>query len=94
MWSGLTPANGAESDAARPAFAIHPLRLLDSELGDALHQLRKQTVEPVIGHPKHNRKFTRFHRRRRRAVRTEWPLQTMTHSLTKLHRYQIAALAA
>jgi transposase len=69
-------------------------RVLNTELGDALYRLRKQTVEPVIGHTKHNRKFTRFHRRGRKAVRTEWRLQMMTHNLTKLHSHQIATLAA
>ena len=69
-------------------------RVLESELGDMLYRLRKQTVEPVIGHTKHNRKFTRFHRRGRKAVRTEWRLQMMTHNLTKLHTHQIATLAA
>ena len=69
-------------------------RVLESELGDALYRLRKQTVEPVFGHTKHNRRFNRFHRRGRKAVRTEWRLQMMTHNLTKLHRHQIATLAA
>jgi transposase len=69
-------------------------RVLESELGDALYRLRKQTVEPVFGHTKHNRRFTRFHRRGRKAVRTEWRLQMMTHNLTKLHRHQIATMAA
>jgi hypothetical protein len=69
-------------------------RVLNTELGDALYRKRKQTVEPVIGHTKHNRKFARFHRRARKAVRTEWRLVMMTHNLTKLHRNQIATLAA
>jgi transposase len=69
-------------------------RVLQSELGGSLYRLRKQTVEPVIGHTKHNRGFNRFHRRGRKAVRTEWRLQMMTHNLTKLHNHQIATLAA
>jgi transposase len=69
-------------------------RVLEGELGGGLYRLRKQTVEPVIGHTKHNRRFTRFHRRGRKAVRTEWRLQMTTHNLTKLHSHQIAALAA
>jgi transposase len=75
----------------RYAFMRH---VLESELGSSLYRLRKQTVEPVIGHTKHNRKFTRFHRRGRNAVRTEWRLLMMTHNLTKLHRHQTAAQAA
>jgi transposase len=69
-------------------------RVLASELGGGLYRLRKQTVEPVIGHTKHNRGFNRFHRRGRKAVRTEWRLQMMTHNLAKLHNHQIATLAA
>ena len=65
-----------------------------NDLGEALYRLRKQTVEPVFGHTKHNRKFNRFHRRGRKAVRTEWRLQMMTHNLTKLRNHQIATLAA
>ena len=37
--------------------------------------------------PKHNRGFTRFHRRGRSAVRTEWRLMATTHNLRKLHRH-------
>jgi Transposase DDE domain len=68
--------------------------VLETELGDALYRLPKQALEPVIGHTKHNRRCNRSHRRGRKAVRTEWPSQMMTHNLTKLHRHQIATLAA
>jgi transposase len=66
-------------------------RVLGTELGEELYRQRKQTVEPVFGHTKHNRQFGRFHRRGRVAVRTEWRLIMMTHNLTKLHRHQLAA---
>jgi hypothetical protein len=69
-------------------------RVLEGELGGGFYRLRKQTVEPTIGHTKHNRGFTRFHRRGRKAVRTEWRLQLMTHNLTKLHSHQKAIQAA
>jgi hypothetical protein len=46
-------------------------------------------IEPVFGHTRLNRGVTRFLRRGRTAVRTEWRLLMMTHSLTKLHRHQI-----
>ncbi|HEY2651233.1 MAG TPA: transposase [Solirubrobacteraceae bacterium] len=69
-------------------------RVLATDLGGGLYRLRKQTVEPVIGHTKHNRGFNRFRRRGRKAVRTEWRLQMMTHNLTKLHNHQMANLAA
>jgi transposase len=64
--------------------------VLASELGDGLYRKRKQMIEPVFGHTKHNRGVTRFHRRGRAAVRTEWRLLMATHNLTKLHRHTIA----
>ena len=53
-----------------------------------------QMIEPVFGHTKHNRTITRFHRRGRTAVRTEWRLLMATHNLAKLHRHQLAAAGA
>jgi hypothetical protein len=50
--------------------------------------------QPVFGHSKHNRLITRFHRRGRAAVRTEWRLLMATHNLIKLHRHQLATVAA
>lgn len=69
-------------------------RVLATELGKQLYRTRQQSIEPVYGHTKHNRRFDRFNYRGRLAVRTEWRLITMSHNLTKLHRYQIAALGA
>jgi hypothetical protein len=94
----LIPPDSSKRKGERPGWTggrySFMRAVLDNELGHALYRLRKQTVEPVIGHTKHNRKFTRFHRRGRKAVRTEWRLQMMTHNLTKLHSHQIATLAA
>jgi hypothetical protein len=59
-------------------------QLLASDLGGELYRKRKQSIEPVFGHTKHNRKFTQFHRRGRGPVRTEWRLLMMTHNLGKL----------
>jgi hypothetical protein len=64
--------------------------VLACEIGERLYRRRKQMIEPVFGHTRHNRQVTRFHRRGRTAVRTEWRLLMMTHNLTKLHRHQIA----
>jgi len=64
--------------------------VLATDAGDQLYRKRKQIVEPVFGHTKHNRGFERFHRRGRSAVRTEWRLILMTHNLTKLHSHQTA----
>lgn len=68
--------------------------VLNCQLGEQLYRKRKQMVEPVFGHSRHNRGVTRFHRRGRKAVRTEWRLTMMTHNLTKLHRHQIATAGA
>ena len=68
--------------------------VLNGEVGDTLYRKRKHMVEPVFGHSRHNRGVTRFLRRGRKAVRTEWRLMMMTHNLTKLHRHQIATVGA
>jgi transposase len=52
--------------------------VLNGEVGNELYRKRKQMIEPVFGHSRHNRGVTRFHRRGRKAVRTEWRLMTMT----------------
>jgi transposase len=68
---------------------------LSSPVGKELYGRRKQMIEPVFAHTKHNRRITRFMRRGRTAVRTEWRLLMATHNLTKLHRHHLtAALAA
>jgi transposase len=68
--------------------------VLASEHGQQQYRKRKQMIEPVFGHTRHNRGVTRFLRRGRAAVRTEWRLLMATHNLTKLHRHQIATQAA
>jgi transposase len=68
--------------------------VLQSEHGHERYRKRKQTVEPLFGNTKHNKGVTRFLRRGRVKVRTEWRLHMMSHNLTKLHNHQIAALAA
>jgi hypothetical protein len=68
--------------------------VLASEHGKGLYRKRMQMIEPVFGHTKHNRLITRFHRRGRAAVRTEWRLLMATHNLTKLHRHQLTATTA
>jgi transposase len=68
--------------------------VLSSEHGGQQYRKRRQTVEPLFGNTKHNKGVTRFLRRGRVKVRTEWRLHMMTHNLTKLYNHQIAALAA
>ncbi|MGN6170201.1 MAG: transposase, partial [Solirubrobacteraceae bacterium] len=48
--------------------------VLGSEQGRGLYRRRIQMIEPVFGHTKHNRGVTRFLRRGRSAVRTEWAI--------------------
>jgi transposase len=64
--------------------------LLDTDHGREIYRQRRQTIEPVFGHTKHNRGFTRFHHRGRLAVQTEWRLMMSTHNLTKLYHHQLA----
>jgi transposase len=68
--------------------------VLQSEHGHERYRKRKQTVEPLFGNTKHNKGVTRFLRRGRVKVRTEWRLHMMTHNLTKLYNHQIATVGA
>jgi hypothetical protein len=69
-------------------------RVLATEHGRAIYRKRIATVEPVFGQLKFNRRFDRFQRRGRSAVRSEWRLATTAHNLLKLHNYRIAAAPA
>src|SRR3954465_9436079 len=69
-------------------------RVLATEHGQALYRQRQHIIESVFGNTKHNRGITRFHRRGRAAVRTEWRLCMATHNLLKLHNHQLAIQAA
>jgi hypothetical protein len=61
--------------------------ILATDRGEELYRRRKQLIEPIFGHTKHNRGFTRFARRGRSAARTEWRLIATTHNLVKLHQH-------
>jgi hypothetical protein len=94
----LIPPDSGTRDTPRPGWTggryTWMRYVLASELGDRLYRKRKQMIEPVFGHTKHNRGITRFHRRGRTAVRTEWRLLMATHNLTKLHNHQLASVGA
>ena len=94
----LVPPESGKRKGQRPGWSggrySWMRRLLASDHGRELYRQRRQVIEPVFGHTKHNRKFTEFHRRGRAAVRTEWRLLMMTHNLTKLYRHQIATAEA
>jgi hypothetical protein len=68
--------------------------VLKSEAGQQLYRQRPAIIEPVFGQTKHNRGVTRFLRRGRSAVRTEWRLLMATHNLAKLHRHHLATVRA
>jgi Transposase DDE domain/Transposase domain (DUF772) len=68
--------------------------ILDSAHGKAFYRRRIQMIEPVFAHTKHNRLITRFHRRGRIAVRTEWRLLMATHNLTKLYSHHLTTAGA
>jgi transposase len=68
--------------------------VLATELGRLTYRKRKQTIEPVFGHTKHNSGVTHFNRRGRLKVRTEWRLLMMTHNLAKVYRHQLATTGA
>ena len=63
---------------------------LASDHGRERYAMRKQTVEPLYGDTKHNKGFTRFHRRRRMKVRTEFRLLMIIHNLTQVYSHQLA----
>jgi hypothetical protein len=90
----LIPPDGSGSGKQRAGWTGGRYTMmrhaLTSTLGQQLYRKRMQTIEPVFGHTRHNRGVTRFLRRGRTAVRTEWRLLMMTHNLTKLHSHQMA----
>jgi len=94
----LVPPDGSGSGKQRAGWTggryTMMRHVLASPLGQQLYRKRMQTIEPVFGHTRHNRGVTRFLRRGRTAVRTEWRLLMMTHNLTKLHSHQIATSRA
>jgi transposase len=69
-------------------------KVLATELGRLTYRKRKQTIEPIFGHTKHNSGVTHFNRRGRVKVRTEWRLMMMTQNLAKVHRHQLLATTA
>jgi transposase len=94
----LIPPDAGKRKGARPGWQGGRYewmrKLLATDPGQRLYRKRSQTVEPMFGHTKHNRGMSRFHRRGRSAVRTEWRLIAATHNLTKLHSHTLAAATA
>jgi hypothetical protein len=93
----LIPPDSAGRSEPRPGWSggrYSWMRTVLAHHGKLPYRRRIQMIEPVFAHTKHNRTITRFHRRGRIAVRTEWRLLMATHNLTKLHRHQLAAAGA
>jgi transposase len=94
----LIPPDSSRRNGTRPGWdgGLYAFmrRVLSTERGNELYRQRQQLIEPVFAHTKFNRRFERFHRRGRAAVRTERRLINATHNLLKLHKHQLAAAIA
>jgi transposase len=93
----LIPPDSAGRAGPRPGWSggrYAWMRAVLAAHGKLVYRKRIQMIEPVFAHTKHNRAITRFQRRGRTAVRTEWRLLMATHNLTKLHRHQLTAAGA
>jgi transposase len=97
--SGIDALVKPDGEARRkPPKKSHPLAAelrarLETEQGMTLYRERQQTIEPVFGQTKANRRIDRFLRRGLDACRSEWRLITATHNLLKLWRHGAAAAA-
>jgi transposase len=94
----LIPPDSKKRTTARPGWDggryTWMRRLLATDIGRELYDKRHQTIEPVFGQIKFNRKIDRFQRRGRSAVRSEWRLAAATHNLLKLHQHRTAPATA
>jgi hypothetical protein len=92
----LIPPDSTRRKQPRPGWTSGAYAFMRAVLagdrGKTFYKQRAQLVEPVFGDTKHNRGFTRFARRGRAAVRTEWRLLAATHNLLKLHQHFAAAI--
>jgi transposase len=93
----LIPPDAGLRQGARPGWdgGLYAFmrRVLSTDHGKALYRKRRETVEPVFGQMKFNRRLDRFLRRGRSAVRSEWRLFGASHNLLKLHYHRTAAVA-
>jgi hypothetical protein len=94
----LVPPESIKHKTARPGWQggvyDHMRRVLQSDYGGGLCHKRQGMIEPVFAQTKSNRGMSRFRRRGRPAVRTEWRLINTTHNLLKLHKHQLELAAA
>jgi len=93
----LIPPDSGLRESARPGWdgGLYAFmrRVLSTDHAKALYRKRQATVKPVFGQMKFNRRFDRFLRRGRSAVRSEWRLFGASHNLLKLHNHRTAAAA-
>jgi hypothetical protein len=84
----LIPPDSGLRQSARPGWdgGLYAFmrRVLSTDHAKALYRKRHATIEPVFGQMKFNRRFDRFLRRGRSAVRSEWRLFGASHNLLKL----------
>jgi len=78
IWAGLTQQHNSVRERIE--------RKLLTKGGRALHKLRGQIVEPVVGQIKAVRDYVTFMRRGLEAAQNEWRLICATHNLLKLFR--------
>jgi transposase len=90
----LIPPDGGLRSDTRPGWdrGLYAFmrRVLATDQGRALYSIRKQTIEPVFGQIKGNRRLDRFLLRGRAAVRAEWRMIAATHNILKLHTHWTA----
>ena len=87
----LVPPDGRGPPLNKQALAAELRARLKTAEGAALYRHRQQSIEPVFGQLKANRRIDRFLRRGLAACRSEWRLIAATHNLLKLWRSGLAA---
>ena len=94
----LIPPDGGKRQGERPGWTGGRYSFMRAcsrpSSGKSSTENAKQSIEPVFGHTKHNRKIYRLNYRGRSLVRTEWRLVMLSHNLQKLHRHQLATSGA
>jgi Transposase DDE domain len=71
----LIPPDSGTREGERPGWTggrySFMREVLATDVGKEIYRKRQQSIEPVFGHTKHNRKFDRFNYRGGSLVRTE-----------------------
>ena len=64
---------------------------LDTWEGKALYRKRMQSIEPIWGNLKENKKIRRFNLRGKEKVNAEFLLHCLSHNITKIYKHKTAA---